>query len=153
MAIRRASSHLARRLGVVSAILWLSSPLVGVGLSAGTGCGGSSGDGPFPDAGPVGDGGDLQRTDAGDAASVDATVGDGSRGDDGGGADAAKPEASAEAGEAEANDAGADSDAPTRPVLEAGACADPFGGGPLTTTSTHLDIGVHDPSMIWDGYQ
>jgi arabinan endo-1,5-alpha-L-arabinosidase len=153
LAIRRASSHLARRLGVVSAILSLSSPLVGVGLSAGTGCGGSSGDGPFPDAGPVGDGGDLQRTDAGDAASVDATVGDGSRGDDGGGADAAKPEASAEAGEAEANDAGADSDAPIRPVLEAGACADPFGGGPLTTTSTHLDIGVHDPSMIWDGYQ
>lgn len=26
-----------------------------------------------------------------------------------------------------------------------------FGGGPITTTSTHLDIGVHDPSMAWDG--
>jgi arabinan endo-1,5-alpha-L-arabinosidase len=26
-----------------------------------------------------------------------------------------------------------------------------LGGGPITTTRTHLDIGVHDPSMIWDG--
>jgi arabinan endo-1,5-alpha-L-arabinosidase len=26
-----------------------------------------------------------------------------------------------------------------------------LGGGPLTTTAIHLDIGVHDPSMIWDG--
>ncbi len=26
-----------------------------------------------------------------------------------------------------------------------------LGGGPTTTTTTHLDIGVHDPSMIWDG--
>jgi arabinan endo-1,5-alpha-L-arabinosidase len=26
-----------------------------------------------------------------------------------------------------------------------------LGGGPITTTTTHLDIGVHDPSMIWDG--
>jgi arabinan endo-1,5-alpha-L-arabinosidase len=26
-----------------------------------------------------------------------------------------------------------------------------LGGGPLTTSATHLDIGVHDPSMIWDG--
>jgi arabinan endo-1,5-alpha-L-arabinosidase len=26
-----------------------------------------------------------------------------------------------------------------------------LGGGPTTTTKTHLDIGVHDPSMIWDG--
>jgi arabinan endo-1,5-alpha-L-arabinosidase len=26
-----------------------------------------------------------------------------------------------------------------------------LGGGPLTTTTMHLDIGVHDPSMIWDG--
>ena len=26
-----------------------------------------------------------------------------------------------------------------------------LGGGPVTTSTTHLDIGVHDPSMIWDG--
>jgi arabinan endo-1,5-alpha-L-arabinosidase len=30
------------------------------------------------------------------------------------------------------------------------ACQD-LGGGPLTTSTTHLDITVHDPSMIWDG--
>jgi arabinan endo-1,5-alpha-L-arabinosidase len=33
-----------------------------------------------------------------------------------------------------------------------GACsAASLGGGPLTTSTTHQDIGVHDPSMIWDG--
>jgi arabinan endo-1,5-alpha-L-arabinosidase len=33
-----------------------------------------------------------------------------------------------------------------------GACtAASLGAGPLTTSSTHQDIGVHDPSMIWDG--
>ena len=26
-----------------------------------------------------------------------------------------------------------------------------LGGGPTTTTTMHLDIGVHDPSMAWDG--
>ncbi|HEX3769744.1 MAG TPA: arabinan endo-1,5-alpha-L-arabinosidase, partial [Polyangiaceae bacterium] len=26
-----------------------------------------------------------------------------------------------------------------------------FAGGPTTGTTTHLDIGVHDPSMIWNG--
>jgi arabinan endo-1,5-alpha-L-arabinosidase len=26
-----------------------------------------------------------------------------------------------------------------------------LGGGPVTTNAMHLDIGVHDPSMIWDG--
>jgi arabinan endo-1,5-alpha-L-arabinosidase len=26
-----------------------------------------------------------------------------------------------------------------------------LGGGPTPTTSTHLDIGAHDPSMAWDG--
>ena len=29
-------------------------------------------------------------------------------------------------------------------------CADP-GGGPVSTTTTHLDIGIHDPAMIWNG--
>jgi arabinan endo-1,5-alpha-L-arabinosidase len=32
----------------------------------------------------------------------------------------------------------------------ASACAD-LGGGPTDASTTHLDIGVHDPSMIWDG--
>jgi len=31
------------------------------------------------------------------------------------------------------------------------SCASPFGGGPTPTTTTHLDIGVADPSMTWDG--
>jgi arabinan endo-1,5-alpha-L-arabinosidase len=29
-------------------------------------------------------------------------------------------------------------------------CAD-LGGGPTDTSTTHLDISVHDPSMLWDG--
>jgi len=32
-----------------------------------------------------------------------------------------------------------------------GGCTSPLGGGPVTTSSMHFDIGVHDPSMIWDG--
>ncbi|MDP9000584.1 MAG: arabinan endo-1,5-alpha-L-arabinosidase [Myxococcota bacterium] len=31
------------------------------------------------------------------------------------------------------------------------ACGRAFGGGPATMTTMHIDIGVHDPSMIWDG--
>jgi arabinan endo-1,5-alpha-L-arabinosidase len=31
-----------------------------------------------------------------------------------------------------------------------GGCADP-GGGPTATTTTHLNIGVHDPAVIWNG--
>ena len=124
----------------------------GVGSSAVAGCGGSSGDGPFPDAQPPADGNDFQPPDAGDAGGVDATLPDGSRGDGGVAGDtAAAQEAASEAGDAAANDA--DSDAPILPALEAGACGDPFGGGPLPTSGTHLDIGVHDPSMIWDGYR
>ena len=32
----------------------------------------------------------------------------------------------------------------------ASGCSE-IGGGPITVTTQHLDIGVHDPSMIWDG--
>ncbi|MES1176614.1 MAG: arabinan endo-1,5-alpha-L-arabinosidase [Myxococcales bacterium] len=32
----------------------------------------------------------------------------------------------------------------------AGGCPGP-GGGPVTTSTTHLNIGVHDPSVIWNG--
>jgi arabinan endo-1,5-alpha-L-arabinosidase len=142
-----------RRLGAVSAVLWLASPLVNHGApsSAVAGCSGSSGQGPFPDAQAPADGNDFQRPDAADAGDVDATLADGSRGDGGAGDAVAAQEATVEAGDVAANDA--DSDAPILPALEAGACGDPFGGGPLTTSSTHLDIGVHDPSMIWDGYR
>ncbi len=35
---------------------------------------------------------------------------------------------------------------------EAGrTCASGLGQGPVTSTAIHLDIAVHDPSMIWDG--
>src|ERR1700722_1868108 len=47
-----------------------------------------------------------------------------------------------------------DAAAPASPGLEGGAgvCGGgAIGGGPVQTTSMHLDIGVHDPSMIWDG--
>jgi arabinan endo-1,5-alpha-L-arabinosidase len=43
---------------------------------------------------------------------------------------------------------------PDAPVMQDGgapSCDDPFGGGPIVMTTTHLDIPVHDPSMIWDG--
>jgi arabinan endo-1,5-alpha-L-arabinosidase len=32
-----------------------------------------------------------------------------------------------------------------------GGVTNPFGGGPVATSAQHLDISVHDPSMIWDG--
>ncbi len=47
-----------------------------------------------------------------------------------------------------------DGGAPGSPALEGGdgVCGGgAVGGGPIQTTSMHLDIGVHDPSMIWDG--
>ena len=85
---------------------------------------------------------------------------------DGGRADATLPEGGRGPGDAggpssdgsDAGDASSISDAtPDAPdaasLPEAGPCGDPFGGGPITTTTTHLDIGVHDPSMIWDGRQ
>jgi arabinan endo-1,5-alpha-L-arabinosidase len=46
----------------------------------------------------------------------------------------------------------ADADASAESGATGAACGNaPLGGGPVTTTTTHLDIGVHDPSMIWDG--
>jgi arabinan endo-1,5-alpha-L-arabinosidase len=42
-------------------------------------------------------------------------------------------------------------DAGASPDGGAGCGAGSLGGGPLTTTTMHLDVGVHDPSMIWDG--
>jgi arabinan endo-1,5-alpha-L-arabinosidase len=52
-----------------------------------------------------------------------------------------------------AADSGAEAAGGDASVSEGGAvsCASPFGGGPTATTTTHLDIGVHDPSMTWDG--
>jgi arabinan endo-1,5-alpha-L-arabinosidase len=49
------------------------------------------------------------------------------------------------------SDAGTGPDAPLAQDAGVASCNDPFGGGPIVTTTTHLDIPVHDPSMIWDG--
>jgi arabinan endo-1,5-alpha-L-arabinosidase len=95
------------------------------------GPGGDSGaslpDAPTPDATPP----DGAQTEGG---SLDGSRADGSVRDAGGDADISPPDATA--------------------VLEGGAIAcgaAVLGGGPTTSTPTHLDIGVHDPSMIWDG--
>jgi arabinan endo-1,5-alpha-L-arabinosidase len=106
-------------------------------------CGGSSGGGPHPDAGPE----EGDSAPPGDGGAPDATVSTL--------ADAGPPAADSGGGSSDASDGSPPGDAtPDAPgVLEAGPCGDPFGGGPTTTTMTHLDIGVHDPSMIWDGHQ
>ncbi|HEY5146079.1 MAG TPA: arabinan endo-1,5-alpha-L-arabinosidase [Polyangiaceae bacterium] len=135
MTSRRIVSHLvSRRAGRVAA---LSGAVCLAALGA---CGGSSGDAPRRDAGPEADDG---STAPGDGGLPDATLPDGGvTGGDGG------PPPS------EASDASFRADAaPDMGALEAGACGDPFGGGPTTATTMHLDIGVHDPSMIWDGHR
>ncbi len=49
-------------------------------------------------------------------------------------------------------DAGRPVDGAAAPEAGAAACGGSvLGGGPLTTSATKLNIGVHDPSMIWDG--
>jgi arabinan endo-1,5-alpha-L-arabinosidase len=74
--------------------------------------------------------------------------------DDRGSADGPRNEAPAEGGIPDVAAAAGDAapvDAASDAEGGAFACDDPLGGGPLTTTTRHLDIGVHDPSMIWDG--
>jgi arabinan endo-1,5-alpha-L-arabinosidase len=88
--------------------------------------------------------GTTQDVDGGDSARPDAAV----QADAGGTADGtARDGPPAEAG------GGVDSSASDGPTWDAGvaSCGDSFAGGPINTTTTHLDIGVHDPSMIWDG--
>ncbi len=106
---------------------------------------------PSESDGSTGDSGSAE--DAGAPAPRDATTGH--AGPDGASTGASSQDAAASGGsmdastvvrpDAQSTDAGAGS----------GACGASavFGGGPLTTTATHLDIGVHDPSMIWDGSQ
>jgi arabinan endo-1,5-alpha-L-arabinosidase len=78
--------------------------------------------------------------------------------------EASPPPADAGPGTSDASDAGADatitdasgtpSDAGLADAPGDGAtrtCGNAFGAGPAATTTMHLDIGVHDPSMIWDG--
>jgi arabinan endo-1,5-alpha-L-arabinosidase len=34
---------------------------------------------------------------------------------------------------------------------DAGGCGASLGAGPVAPSTTHIDVGIHDPSMIWDG--
>jgi arabinan endo-1,5-alpha-L-arabinosidase len=54
---------------------------------------------------------------------------------------------------ADAGAAGHDAGAGDASFTDGGAACggQVLGGGPVTTDAMHLDIGVHDPSMIWDG--
>ncbi len=58
-----------------------------------------------------------------------------------------------DASPAEATGVGATDDGRALKVVEAapGACGNVLGGGATVTTTAHLDIGIHDPSMTWDG--
>jgi arabinan endo-1,5-alpha-L-arabinosidase len=109
------------------------------GIATGPGRDAQGSDAPDVSDAPDAHGPDAEGPDAGvaaDAGGADATV------IDSGAADA---KAQADTGSAAPPDAASASDA------GAVTCASPFGGGPTPTTTTHLDIGVHDPSMTWDG--
>ena len=84
---------------------------------------------------------DASVTSDGGGATPDASTTGGGRGGDAGAVDAAGAAdvGPPDAGVTAAGDAG----------MGCGGVV--LGGGPLTTTTTHLDIDVHDPSMIWDG--
>jgi arabinan endo-1,5-alpha-L-arabinosidase len=121
------------------------------------------GDAPLPgqglEASTTGDALALDATTAdggiADAVAADATLGDGSSSD--GSPDTGTTTATdggIEGGhDAGIVDTGTAADASAEAATDAGpvSCASPFGGGPTPTTTTHLDIGVADPSMTWDG--
>ncbi|MDP9151465.1 MAG: arabinan endo-1,5-alpha-L-arabinosidase [Myxococcota bacterium] len=71
--------------------------------------------------------------------------------DDAGGVDAEiGADSAADAGPADARES--DGSGPVaNPEGGVSSCAGTLGGGPALASATHLDIGVHDPSMIWDG--
>ena len=102
----------------------------------GLGCGGASSSAPSEmDASQPGAGGGSDAS-----AGSELPASDASRDEDG----------AAETGAANALDGAIE--ASTGPEGGGAGCGGALlGGGPTPTTSTHLDIGVHDPSMIWDG--
>jgi len=89
----------------------------------------------------------------------DASTGEGQTSQEAPGGDSASPPSdstAADTGRPETTDAaeGGATDAMAASEGGGSACGgSALGGGPTTTTTTHLDIGVHDPSMIWDGAQ
>lgn len=126
------------------------------GLSAGGSLGGSAiGDASAGQS--AGGGGRLaQGGTTGTAGRPDANAGMGGRPD--AGTDAAGTGGARTGGQSGTGgvDAGADGAGGTSAygadtaAADAARCVAPS-GGTLTTSTTHLDIGVHDPSMIWDG--
>jgi arabinan endo-1,5-alpha-L-arabinosidase len=125
-------------------------------------CGGPSAGEPTPndDAGSTAPSDGSSPTTAPDAttrAGNAAGTGD-DAGPEAGAIDASRGSADAQPDTRVTDDAAAESGTPETggsPPVDGGAgCGNAvLGGGPVTTTPTHLDIGVHDPSMIWDGTQ
>jgi arabinan endo-1,5-alpha-L-arabinosidase len=101
----------------------------------------------------TGCGNDSPKPTHGDASTDDGSASEAGPADDE--ASVAPDADSTAATDADSTDATVDA---TTPVMDAGSdaavvrtCGNAFGAGPAATTTTHLDIGVHDPSMIWDG--
>jgi arabinan endo-1,5-alpha-L-arabinosidase len=130
------------------AILFLGGPLAmtsctGAAQDSGAGGGGGSAQGGRPATGDAGGLGGASGPGTGGATTVGAggspVVGGagGSRG----------------VGGATGVDAGTVRDAGGGPDLAPPTGPGPgtLGGGPVPVTTTHVDIAVHDPSMIWDG--
>ena len=118
-------------------------------LLVSAGCGDSRSQAAGPQQGPGPDA-SQGEPDAGSVQTAADGGGAGTAAEDGGAAslEAAVADAVvAEAGESTGGmpDASVASDAGTA------GCGNGLGGGPTTSTTMHLDVGVHDPSMIWDG--
>jgi arabinan endo-1,5-alpha-L-arabinosidase len=164
---RGQSRHLAASRPRTSAAFLVA---LGLGALATSGCGSTTSSPGFPggdDASPgsqTGEGTDGATTTPVDAATtpidgstprVDATtttpVDAAAPSDARAPADAGGPVTSKPDGAVAVMDAAAEATAPVATDGAPGCGGSVFGGGPDTTSATHLDIGVHDPSMIWDG--
>jgi arabinan endo-1,5-alpha-L-arabinosidase len=105
------------------------------GASGGTGAGGGKG------GGGGGSGGGSVGGAGGSVGGAGGNVGSGVSSGGSGGSDGGGRPGAGGGGQAGAGGSGG-----------RGVCAVPsLGGGPVISISGHLDIGVHDPSMIWDG--
>ena len=119
----------------------------GPGVDAGGGAtpaDGSTGVSPDPTTGTKTE---YRAEGSGPTSVVASTASAGGRGRDA----AATPEAGGGAADARVADVGAPDVTAASPDAGAGCGGVVLGGGPLTTSATQLNIGVHDPSMIWDG--
>jgi arabinan endo-1,5-alpha-L-arabinosidase len=133
---------------------------LGIGL-VGAACGGTAGQNPGDSNGGGSSAGASSTGGSGGGGSSGALTG-GSMGASSNGSSTGAGSSGANSG-SDSVDASASSDASVRADAQASetGSGSPDGGprcggavlgtGPETTTATHLDIGVHDPSMIWDG--